>query len=385
MSDSRERGICIAVFTVPAALGLIGGIIWFFSLKAKQLVSRLIEWIQTDWRQRLTSFVGALLAIYTMIEIIQAWNSLINRTVELTDKMPSDRCVPFFYSVQEFIDAYPNSSALYSYDSGGTSRVRLCTNAPDSAVVAKFNATILRQMPTYNGCSMAQVAASCSTVDSSNPSAPVPTCAQLLQTPPLPNGFFYRSTVDIPDTGCAMKFSVQQDLPTCSYSSVYRLQNEASPLVFQVLAVGLAVPTAFLIGNIFTFYRTSQKKKAGEAFTQDDRDAYAFAMEGPIGCIMHTVKFAGGAFPPDGTPPLVRKYFILLQFQTVVEAVLIPVVAVSGCPLCKYWQIVALIVAKAIQFLWTIKKFFEEEKVAAPPPPVAELGSLPPTTSDKYI
>lgn len=374
MSDSQERSICIAVFTVPAALGLIGGMVWFFSPKAKQLVSSLVEWIQTDWRQRLTSFVGALLAVYTLIEIIQAWST--QGAIELSDKMPSDRCVPFFYYVQEFIAAYTNSSALYSYDSKGTTRVRLCTDAPDSAVVDKFNGTILRQLPTYNGCSMAQVAASCSTVDSSNPRAPVPTCAQLLQTPPLPNGFFYKSTVNYDAPGCAMIFSVQQDLPTCSYSSVYRLQNEASSIVTNVLLVGLVIPLVFLIFNIYIFYRTSQKKKTGEALTQDDRDAYAFAMEGPIGCILHTVQFAGCAFPPDGTPPLVRKYFILLQFQTVVEAVLIPVVAVSGCPLCKYWRIVALIVAKAIQFLWTIKKFFEEEKVAAPLPPAAELGSF---------
>jgi hypothetical protein len=379
MSDSQKETLCIVTFSVPSALGVIGTILYFFWPKFKQYVSDLSEWIQTGWRQQLTSFIAVVLAFFTMVEIYTAWYKLSNPSVELSDKMPDDRCVPFFYVVKEFIDANPRTTALYAYDKG-RSLVRLCTDAPEAVVVAKFqNESILSQLPMHPntaGCSWAQVAAVCSVTDRSSPSKTAPTCAQLLQTPPLPNGFFYRSTVKYPEeTSCALQFFVNQDLPSCNYSSVYRLEKNPSDTHILVLAVGLAIPSAFLIGNIITFYQTNQKKKAGQPLTKDDINAFAFAMEGPIGCIIGTFKLEKCyPFSPEEMPrQLTWQYFAFLQVQTLVEAVVLPVMAVYGCRICQYFDIVALIVAKAIQFSWTIKKFMDEPEPAPSKPESAPL------------
>ena len=100
MSDSQKETLCIVTFSVPSALGVIGIILYFFWPKFKQHVSDLSDWIQTGWRQQLTSFIAVVLAIFTMIEIYTAWYKLSNPSVELSGKMPDDRCVPFFYVVK---------------------------------------------------------------------------------------------------------------------------------------------------------------------------------------------------------------------------------------------------------------------------------------------
>jgi hypothetical protein len=362
MADSSKLTLCILTFSLPTAILLLGGLLYFFWPRFKEFVTSTSDWIQTDWRQQLTSFIAVALAIFTMVEIYASWIKLANPSVVLADKMPSDRCVPFFYSVQEFIDANPKTTALYAYDEG-RALVRLCTDAPEDAVVRKFqNESILSRLPTKDGCSWSHLAASCTVTDRSSPSKPPPTCAQLLQTPPLPNGFLFKSTVSIDNTAsCALQIFVNQDLPTCRYSSVYRLQNQPSQLVRIILAVGLAIPSAFLLHNILIFYKTNQMKKNSEQLTKDHMNAFAFAMEGPIGCIISTLKLERCyPFPADQCPSLTWQYFAFLQFQTIVEAVVLPVMAVSGCNICQYYDMVALIVAKAIQFLWTVKKFYSD-------------------------
>jgi hypothetical protein len=379
MADSSKQTLCILTFSLPSALLLFGGILYFFWPKFKDFATETSIWIQTGWRQQVTSFVGVVLAIFTIFEIYTAWYKLANPSVELAEKMPSDRCVPFFYLAQEFIDANPRTTAIYAYDNG-RALLRLCTDAPEDAVVRKFqNDSIISRLPTKAGCSWEQLTASCTVTDRSSPSKPVPTCPQLLDTPPLPNGFLYKSTVKVDDTAsCTLQIFVNQDLPTCKYKSVYRLQNQTSQLVSIILAVGLSVPSAFLIHNILTFYKTNQMKKNGEPLTKDHMNAFAFAMEGPIGCIIGTLKMERCyPFPLDDVPPLTWQYFAFLQFQTVVEAVLLPVMAVSGCSICQYYDIVALIVAKGIQFLWTVKKFYSDVVVSAKPENAASASLNP--------
>ncbi len=133
--------------------------------------------------------------------------------------MPSDRCVPFFYLAQEFIDMNPRTTAIYAYDNG-RALLRLCTDAPEDAVVRKFqNDSIISRLPTKAGCSWEQLTASCTVTDRSSPSMPVPTCPQLLDTPPLPNGFLYKSTVKVDDTASCTLVSKSLSSKTCPLAS----------------------------------------------------------------------------------------------------------------------------------------------------------------------
>jgi hypothetical protein len=90
-------------------------------------------------------------------------------------------------------------------------------------------------------CTWDSISKNCTTSDEFGAaSALVPTCQELLQTPPLPNGFWYKSDVDekaVNQSGpeCKVKFKVQQmmnDKPlTCNFTSVFRLKRESSPML----------------------------------------------------------------------------------------------------------------------------------------------------------
>jgi len=361
---------CVCIFVVPGALAIIAGLAYKFNASAEKYIDGLLEWVQTDWRKRLTSAVSGLLAIFTVVEIISAYLNF--GKIALTTSTPDDRCVPFFFAVKDFIAANPNSSALYAYEQG-ISRVRLCTDAPPTAVKAAFNKTLVDVL-SDNGCSRAQIAASCKTTGT-DPSLPVPTCAQLLQSPPLPNGFLYNSAVTSPTTSqsCDFSFRVIQDLPNCTYSSVYTLKNEASQIVQFVSTAMIAWPFLALILSAFIFYAVKQKQNKGEPITESDKGSYAWAMEGPIGSYLSAVQNGPClAFSPEECPPLPRFQFAVVQLQEIVEAVGVPLVAVYGCPFCDYPKEYLFVALKAVSFSWRTYKYLQETQ-----PPITAAAASP--------
>ena len=342
-------------------------------------VKRLLKWSNTGWRWRLQKVAPAFLTMFTILQIIFAWASLLKSSVTLSKEMPDGQCVPFFYAVKDFLDVYSNASALYSYKPGLPPLVNLCTNEKKSVVVGKFGAAVLPQMPSKDGCTWQNT--SCTSVDARNAERPVASCYKLeREVLPLPNGFMYVSVATYPGEGCKVILYVDQFLPLCQRDYVYRLEGEVNLVATKVLAAGLGIPTAMMIFHFWIYYRTLKKKKSGQEMDEFDKDMYSFAWNGPTGSFakMWVVEGAKNPcpFPHDKTPPLRVQYFILLQCQIVLEAVLIPVVAVSGCPLSYYPQTVVLIVIKIGQFVMTVKEFFFPEEPDAVTPISTNAGQI---------
>jgi hypothetical protein len=329
-------------------------------------VKRLLEWLNTGWRWRLQKTAPAFLSIFTILQIIFAWASLTRSSVPLSKEIPSGQCIPFFYAVKDFIADYSDASALYFYKPGLPPLVNLCTNEKESVVVGRFGAAVLPQLPSKDGCKWQNTSYTC--VDSRNSERPVASCYDLQQVLPLPNGFLYVSVVTWSDKNCGITLYVDQSLPLCQREYVYRLEGELNTVASKVLAAGLAIPTAIMIFHFWIFYRALQKKKSGQEMDEFDKDMYSFAWNGPVGSFakMFEVEKSKNPcpFPHDKVPPLRVQYFLLLQCQIVLEAVLIPVVAVSGCPLSYYPQTVILIVIKVGQFVMAVKDYFFPENPA---------------------
>jgi hypothetical protein len=365
MADSNQQIACGAVIGVPIVVSFVALLFYLFYAPAKVLITSFLTWLDGFVLWKLWHVAMACLTFYSIVE---TWTKL--GTLELSPDPPSDRCVALFFAVTKFIEQRNTTSALYAYDENyGTQSVRLCTDAPVSVVSDTFGSDVLLDFPDFNGCSFANVAGNCTTVDKSNPNAPVPTCTELLQTPPLPYGFLYKSTYSKPTTGCAVQFKVQQDLPSCTYATVYRLGKTALPVVRTILAVALAVSSVIPFFGVWIIYRSKvmmdnnePQTEKGDSCFKPSLESYAFAMETPFGelvqilqcCNLHTWN------PPEKVPPLTFFWFAMLQADTLIEAAVLPILAVSGCPLCSYPKIYVIMLYKIFQFCNTNYQYWRQ-------------------------
>jgi len=361
MADSKQIA-CGLVIGLPIAVSFLGLLLYLFCAPAKVMITSFLTWLDNFVLWKLYHVCIACLTFYSIVE---TWTKL--NSIQLSPDPPDDRCVALFFAVTQFIEQHNTSSALYAYNQNyGTQTSHLCTDAPVSVVSDAFGSSVL-PFPDFNGCSFSHVAGNCTTVDSSNPNTPVPTCTELLKTPPLPYGFLYKSTYTRPQTGCAVQFQVQQDLPPCNYSSVYRLEKTAKPEVRTFLAVALAVSTVIPFFGVWIIWRSKVMMDNKEAQTEKGEDcckpsleSYAFAMETPFGDLVQILKCCNLQTwnPPEKIPPLTIFWFVLLQVDTLIEAAALPILAVSGCPLCSYPKIYVIMLYKIFQFCNTNYKYW---------------------------
>lgn len=280
-------------------------------------------------------------------------------------------CLPLFATALSFVQGTVDSKALYSFASslhyGSFSLVRLCTNSPPSAVDAYFASSITtdrycvgdesickygadrncsslfcewKDCLPLSRCTMQQIAESCHVSSVSNYSN---SCLHLLnETLPLPNGFLWNSVVSfVPDTGCGLIFSVNNNLPKCQYNYVYTLTAHASsaPLI-AVSVFALFISLQAIIG-ICSMASSDPSVKAWVMETRGVGDVftlYVFAR-----CL-----FKGEAIPVSPPHQLGQK---MLFVTDLLEVIVIPWYYISTCPVCSYSHDAHFVIFKIFKIL----------------------------------
>jgi hypothetical protein len=366
MASSQEQVACGAVIGLPIAVVGVTLILYIFFKPAKDFIESSLKWLDSFVLWKLFNLAMACLTLW---QIVETWTKLGSLT--LSTEPPEDRCVPLFFSVAQFVQSNNVSSALYGYsEQDGTQSSRLCTSIPESEVKgASFSGADFLSFPDFNGCSFADFASNCTTVDKSDPNALVPPCSEFLQTTPMPYGFLYKSTYSAPESGCSVQLKVQQELQPCKFAAVYRLRKLANKTVVIVLSFALSISTVIPFFGIWIIYKTSVMKNAneknpetGDECCKPSMQSYAFAMETPFGEVVKILNCCDlqNWNTPESIPPLTPFYFGLLQTNTFIEAAALPILAVSGCPLCHYPKIYVVMLYKICQFVNAIFTYLRQ-------------------------
>jgi hypothetical protein len=319
------------------------------------------------------------IGLLTYVKIINSWQSVTGGS-DVSDAPPppgpfgfSKRCVPLFSATQQFITenvkAY-NSSVVYVYDNTVTkfdAQVRLCTDAPEY-VVSSFaqanNFTLLPTLDDFSGCPWEIIASKCM-------------CAQLLQTPPLPNGFLYRieQYKSPAPPNCDVAFTIKDSLSPCKNRYLYRLQNQVSASANLAGACALAISTVLFF---YSIYFLLTRKSRGSNLSQEDELAYTFVSKTTVGKMFG---FATGACFSGPPGHLTGVYFFLL-FSCSFSEIVIFWVSISPCCVCGttaypfgFWELYYLLIGKIGCLLFDIKEYSFDN-----PPPKNEserIANLP--------
>ena len=271
----------------------------------------------TSQPRRLAFFV---LAMFTIVETALAFRDVAIANLDLASSPPSDRCVPFFSSVQSFMIDNP-SIAVYSY-SGGVPSVRLCTNASAETVNASFPGYMYNPLDAC-GCSMKQITENCIAQDTNL------TCDELMDIPPKPSGVIFHFGISTRcDSNCSFVFHEYHDLPDCPYKNVFALRKENSALRWFTLFY-ITLPCGLLICQCYILYRVSCKKPS-EVLSEQLLDAFAWVLESPPGTVFSCCN------KQEKELTLTNMWFTAITLQDILETTVLPVIAIYGCPLCQY-------------------------------------------------
>ena len=168
------------------------------------------------------------------------------------------------------------------------------------------------------------------------------TCQQLLKkTPPLPNGFLWKSFVScVPDSGCGLVFDVNNDLPNCPYNYVYTLTAHSSPVSLMAAAILFIFIALQCIVAICCMASSEESIRAWVMETRGVGDAFT------VFVIMRCA--IKGEAVPDTLHPL-GQFAVLLT--DLLELIVIPWFYIFGCPLCSFTQEAYFVFFKSIKII----------------------------------
>jgi hypothetical protein len=326
----------------------------------------------------LKSLIYGTIAVLSLTQFVRAWKYIF-QGAPLSDKPPEGdmfglgkRCIPLFSAAQQFMTDNVNTTVVYQYDSSVSNfhtTVRICTDAPMNVVFSFFvesrNFTMLNQIPignTGSDCPWETIARNCKTQDPMQGIAQM-SCKQLLEVPPLPNGFVYRASwpARIYPPNCEVDFTLH-DVPVCNYRYVHMVENNASLLTITVGVVSLSFSTLFLLLAVCCLTRLCCNKILSIV---DDRpidySLYPFIMKTIFGRTMMLPMYILVGWPEKYLHPALFFYIFLEQMVQIT----IYMVSIYPCCVCgsttfvfSYVDLYYLIGAKIILLCWDIKEFF---------------------------
>ena len=316
------------------------------------------------------------LSIWSLIQLLKAGGStffFVPSATVWSESPPSlsVQCLPLFSKTQAYVEGTGSSKALYSFSSslqhGSFFMVRLCTDSPPAVVDAYFAKTVTtdkfsvgdrslcgahgkqkfcdvffcdwKDCLPLNRCTIQQIADECKISPASNHSM---NCQHLLKnTPPLPNGFLWKSFVScVPDSGCGLVFDVNNDLPNCPYNYVYTLTSHSSPVPLMAAAILFLFIALQSIVAICCMGSSEETIKAWVMETRGVGDA--FTLFTIMRCAIK------GEAVPDTLHPL-GQFSVLLT--DLLEVIVIPWFYTSGCPLCSFPQEAYFVFFKSIKVI----------------------------------
>jgi hypothetical protein len=325
---------------------------------------------------RISPLLRVALSIWSLIQLLQAGGSTFffvpSATVwSETPPSLSVKCSPLFSKTQSYVEGTVSSKALYSFSSslqhGSFFMVRLCTDSPPALVDAYFAKTVTtdkfsvgdrslcgandmkkfcdgffcdsKDCLPLDRCTIQQIADECKMSPASNPSM---NCQHLLKnTPPLPNGFLWKSFVScVPDSGCGLVFDVNNDLPNCPYNYVYTLTTHSSPVPLMAAAILFLFIALQAIVAICCMASSEESTKAWVMETRVVGDV--FTLITIVRCAIN------GEAVPDTLHPI-GQFSVLLT--DLLEVIVIPWFYISGCPLCSFTQEAYFVFFKSIKVI----------------------------------
>ncbi len=343
---------CAWQIVAPTCAVVVAALIGWFCLK-----KCLTDYYNQQSTQGLVKFIELIGSVVTIYQIIRYWH-LLNSGFPLQTTFPSgfggfdNRCIPLFRAVPRFQAKYPNTSAVYSQDKDNSS-LRLCTDASAadvSSAFSEFNNSLTFFNPGFPtrsdmiGCSLKDIILNCKTVDYDDNTLAVIPCARLLQTPPLPNGFVYKTTIDSV-TNCVVTFAVHRNIANCNYSYVYQLDSIATATQARTL---FAFPFSFLLMAIVIGMYMSCARNRKEPLTAIEDMLHDFAMQSELGALY---KQCGG---PESCCADLRRAtstrgafsFILFLVGRVLEICGYIYAWMNGCNVCDYVDIYYMLLFK---------------------------------------
>ena len=343
---------CAWQIVAPTCAVVVAALIGLFCYK-----KGLMDYWHQKSTQNLVKFAEVIGSVFTIYQIIRYWH-LLNSGFPLQTTFPSgfgsfdNRCIPLFRAVPGFQAKYPNTSAVYSQDKDSSS-LRLCTDASAAVVFSAFsefnnsNTFFNPGFPTSSdmiGCRLEDIVLNCKTVDYDDNKLTVMPCAQLLKTPPLPNGFVYKTTIDSV-TNCVVTFAVHRNIANCNYSHVYQIDSVATANQARIL---FAFPFTFLVIAIMIGVYMSCVRNRKEPLNGIEDFLHDFAMQSELGAVYNQ---CGG---PDSCCADLRSAtstrnpfgFFILLIGRVLEIFGYIYAWVNGCNVCDYVDIYYMLLIK---------------------------------------
>jgi hypothetical protein len=332
--QSCPVGQQFVIIGIPILIPLIG-VIGYFVLKHSGHWDDLME-RTACFRTFCTQCVYVCLGFITWMAVINSYANLFEGNslrVSPPSGLLKNRCIPLFSAAQLFADRNEKTSIIYQFDSTGRNfhtAVRICTNATRAVVSSFAESNDFKLQPTFPStanCPWEIIARNCEATNGM-------TCAQLLNIPPLPNGFLYRTKnpffwpADPPSPpDCKNVFKHMDDLPACSNQYVFVVENELASGHLLGGAIALAYPIFVYYWGIWTFWKFCCCKKR-EDITQADENALAFLSKTPMGRIYFL-----RCCEPYPQCHLTMFYFLFLSACAIVEIVVF-IVQITPCCIC---------------------------------------------------
>lgn len=322
-----------------------------------------------------------LLAIYTLATLLSSAVSVARTKLELSPTPTTDRCVPFFDTVQDWTKKHSaNTETLYDYQASAAI-VRICTNETKADVTAAignywYSPFDDGECPLDVGNNKETIIENClnySTqlwlVHDRNV-----TCRNIFDYAPVPYGLFWNHGV-YPFTGnvtyedpqtkhvkekrappCSFKFTSLQyagggAIPQCSQSLVAPLRHSSPALSIFLWAV-VAVPIIVLIWQCYALYKFTDDVDDGE----DDARWLAFALRGIPGAVYNFwwVWFKQEERGPCPHGTLTVGYYSVCIIQDILEGVIAQGVALYGCNFTRFPMPFALLILKIFKIAYDI-------------------------------
>lgn len=298
--------------------------------------------------------VMAAYSIYSISLVVKEFSSSRGK-LDLTPKMPDDRCVSWFSAAQKAFQR--NGSLLYHYEDG-TATLRVCTDldAEDvDKVLGKSDRYDVFAVASSGQCSIYNVSAS--NYYSCPGSANSAQCQAAIDEQPFPYGIAWAyeitNNATDPDAFTLSLLETRDDpepcqmalrrmggvTESCNRRFVWAYQR-SNALIKLVSSVSLGFTILFFLMELCGMHAAT---KAGN----DDEQGFLWAVseDGSTGALYLVVRVFYCKRPAPKEHDMKTWEFFALISNTVVCDIVMPAIAISGCSINENTKLMALLIA----------------------------------------
>lgn len=329
---------------------------------------------------RLQALIFFALSFYTIVSLFQALEQVTREDLVLSEKPPTDRCVPFFDDVVAFVGANNGTRAVFDYIAG-EAITRICTNVSSADLRSAIGVQYTYDpWASQTGCDIlgSDRQIFVDTCERVNFQADDPTdCAGILNITPLPFGAhwnMYAVTLSgnftnvttgepTPYPRCTVRVTRIPSVPRCEAVTMEPFR-QIDKNVAVLIYIGVAAPF------VVTFLQCIALWQYSSTWSAEDGWKLSFACRGiPGGLYMfwwvcHEGDGGRGEFPDT--------FFnfwgwFACAFQDAFEGLVVPLTAIVGCQLTRFPVNLVLVGLKAAKFLFDFVMYIKNRNETSEP------------------